>query len=44
MLLSLMCHPDLTRHDPGVQQHSIEICRHTSSLTGTESTFTPSRQ
>ncbi len=44
MLWSLMCHPDLTRHDPGVQQHSIEFCRHASSLTGTDSTFTPSRQ
>jgi hypothetical protein len=40
MLRSLMCHPDLTRHYPGVQQHSIKFCRHA----GTESTFTPSRQ
>ncbi len=31
---------DLTSHDPGVQQHSIKFCRHASSLTGTESTFT----
>ncbi len=44
MLRSLMCHPDLTRYDPGIQQHSIQFCRHASSLTGTESIFTPSRQ
>jgi hypothetical protein len=40
MLRSSMCHPDLTSHDPGVQQHSIKFCRHALSLTGTESTFT----
>ena len=35
---------DLTQHNPGVQQHSIEFCRHASSLTGRETTSTPSRQ
>ncbi len=39
-----MCHSDLTGHNPGVQRHSIEFCRHASSQTGRELTSTPSRQ
>ena len=44
MLKSWTCLPDLTRHNPGVQRHSIEFCRHASSLTGRETTLTPFRQ
>ena len=44
MLKSWMCRSDLTRHNPGVQRHSIKFCRHASSLMGRETTFTPSRQ
>ena len=39
-----MCLSDLACHNPGVQQHSIKFCRHASSLTERELTFTPSRQ
>ena len=44
MLKNWMCLSDLTCHNPGVQQHSIEFCRHASSLTERELRFTPSRQ
>ena len=44
MLKSWMCLSDLTLHNPGVQRHSIQLCRNASSLTGRETTSTPSRQ
>ncbi len=31
----LNVHPDMTRYDPGIQQHSIQFCRHALTLTGT---------
>jgi hypothetical protein len=33
LLRTWMCHPDLTRPNPGVQQHSIEFCRPALCLT-----------
>ena len=44
MLKNWMCLSDLTCHNPGVQRHWIEFCRHASSVTERELTFTPSRQ